>query len=310
MDRCNGILPVRKETGMTSHDLVQITRGILKQQKVGHTGTLDPEASGLMILTLGRATKLTQFFTEWDKSYLAELTLGEVSDTLDSAGERRPGKEVPDLTKLEIDAFIQSFVGTITQKVPVYSAVKVGGRELHKYARQGIEIERPDREVQISTIEITTVALPRLTIRVSCSKGTYIRVLADDIGRAIGCGAYLSALERTMVGPYSVDQALSLDNLRRRQANDTLDVDLIPVEKAVSFPTISIGRRVTDQIQNGLIPVYHDIIAMIGEFHPGDLVSMANDRGEILAIGRAKYDAAYLRAHKADDFFSYVRVLV
>ena len=188
MDRYNGILPVYKSVGITSHDLIDRLRGIVGQKRIGHTGTLDPQADGLMLICLGRATKLTQFFTEWDKGYRAKITFGQSSDTMDGAGIMSDPAGVPALDRNQIETVLRRFTGKIIQKVPLYSAVKVGGRELHKYARAGVAVESPEREVEVYAIDLLNIELPSITIHVRCSKGTYIRVLADDIGRQVGCG--------------------------------------------------------------------------------------------------------------------------
>jgi tRNA pseudouridine55 synthase len=310
MDRYNGILPVRKKTGMTSHDLIRRLRAILDQKKIGHTGTLDPDASGLMLICLGRATKLTQFLTDWDKAYLGEITLGQTSDTLDGAGNLQPGGPVPALTADDFAATLGRFRGKGVQKAPAYSAVKVSGRELHKYARAGVEVDGPIREIEITAIELVNFVLPRVTIRVECSKGTYIRVLADEIGRALGCGGYLSKLERLRVGPYEIDAALAEEDISLQHEQGILEQSIVEIEQVLKFPVIHMGRRVTDKIKDGVTPVYRDVISLEGDFRSGDLISMANEQGKILAIGRSKCDAVDLQTHQPDDFFSYVRVLV
>lgn len=310
MDRYNGILPVRKESGMTSHDVIYKMRKITGAKKVGHTGTLDPMASGLLLISLGRATKLTQFLTEWDKSYFAEITLGGISATLDGEGPITNGGEVPDLSESELAAILNRFTGRITQKVPAYSAVKVDGRELYKYARKGVEVETPSREVEITRLELNSFDLPQLSITVSCSKGTYIRVLADDIGREIGCGGYLSNLARQSIGPFNISGALTLEEVESRHSELNLDEAVVPIEQILDFPVISIRNQARETIKNGGIPATADIIGHSGEFASGDLISMADEMGEVLAIGKSRCDAVVFASRKVRDFFSYVRVLI
>jgi len=310
MDRYNGLLPVVKPTGITSHDVIYRLRRTIGAGKVGHTGTLDPMASGLLLICLGRATKLTQFLTDWDKAYLAEITLGAVSDTLDGDGELTITGEVPDLTEEDIKAVLSGFMGRIIQKVPAYSAVKVKGRELYKYARQGVEIASPDREVEIKKMVLTAYESPRLSVSVHCSKGTYIRVLADDIGREIGCGGYLSRLERQKVGPFDISQALTLDEVEAAVESGNLENRIVPVEQALNFPVISIRNQARETIKNGGIPPADDILGYRGEFESGDLISMADESGEIMAIGKSKCDTDAFKAHRMREFFSYVRVLI
>jgi tRNA pseudouridine55 synthase len=310
MDRYNGLLPVHKEAGMTSHDVIYKLRRITDARKVGHTGTLDPGASGLLLICFGRATKLTQFLTEWDKSYRATITLGATSDTLDADGTITPGTNIPELSRGEIESILSEFTGRITQKVPAYSAVKVDGRELYKYARKGVEVETPSREVEISELELINFDPPQLEVMVRCSKGTYIRVLADDMGRKIGCGAYLQSLVRCSLGPFELECALSLTDVEKRHESGSLEKSVIPIQDILDFPVISIRNGARDTIKNGGMPGRSDIIGHYGDFQPGDLISMADELGEIMAIGKSKCATRDFRSGKTSDFFSYVRVLI
>jgi len=310
MDRYNGILPFKKEVGMTSHDVIDRLRRITAQKRIGHTGTLDPMASGLMLISLGRATKLTQFLSEWDKQYLAGITLGRVSDTLDGAGRITAAGEVPSLTTADVQTILDDFTGPITQQVPAYAAVKIDGRELYKYARSGTPVPSPVREVEITTLEVRSFVSPLLTIAVRCSKGTYIRALADDIGRRIGCGAYLSSLERTGVGPYQLSAALGLDEAASRQTAGRLDDAVLPIERVLAFPVVRIRKAVASGIINGVMPRAGDVVACDREFASGDLISLANEQAEILAIGRSTTDSAAVMAGTIETFFTYIRVLV
>ncbi|NMC43006.1 MAG: tRNA pseudouridine(55) synthase TruB [candidate division Zixibacteria bacterium] len=310
MDRYNGILPVIKERGLVSHDLIYRLRRILGQQKVGHTGTLDPMASGLLLICLGRATKLTQFLSDWDKWYRAEITLGWVSDTLDAAGHIEKGGDVPVLTPDDLRTVLTRFTGSITQTVPMYSAVKVDGRELYKYARQGQTMETPSRRVEIKSLTVLSYDAPRLTIDIRCSKGTYIRTLADDIGKEIGCGAHLSALERLAVGPFEAARALTLGDVDAHHRDGTLSTFVRTIETVLEFPLVVIADPVAATIRNGGVPGVGDVVSRRGRIETGQLFSLADQRGEILAIGRATCDLAAPAAGTPNDFFSYVRVLV
>lgn len=310
MDRYNGLLPVLKEAGITSHDVIYRLRRIIGAGKVGHTGTLDPMASGLLLICLGRGTKLTQFLTDWDKTYLAEMTLGMVSDTLDGDGQLSAGGDVPDLSEDDIWEILSRFTGKITQKVPAYSAVKVQGRELYKYARKGVEIDSPEREVEITGLDLVNSDLPRLSLLVHCSKGTYIRVLADDIGREIGCGGYLSKLERRKVGPFDISQAMTLAEVEAEVEAGILEKRIVPIEQALDFPVIKVRNQARQLIKNGGLPPTEDILGHSGDFVSGDLISMADEDGEIMAIGKTNCDTDAYRARPKKDFFSYVRVLI
>ncbi|MCP4566057.1 MAG: tRNA pseudouridine(55) synthase TruB [FCB group bacterium] len=309
MDRYNGIAPMIKETGMTSHDVINRLRRISGQKKIGHTGTLDPLASGLLLICFGRATKLTQFLTDWDKTYRAEITLGSVSDTLDKGGLISESGSVPDLSNVDLEKVMDQFRGKVMQKVPAYSAVKVGGQELYKYARKGIEVETPSREIEITSLKIISYVSPILKIDASCSKGTYIRTLADDIGQAIGCGAYLSGLVRTSLGPYELESAATLTAFADLQEADKLNGLIRPIENVLSFPTINVRRPAAETIINGGNLRTCDIVSRSGDFDMNDLISIADESGRIKAIGKATCTSSELAPENNDSFFSYVRVL-
>jgi tRNA pseudouridine55 synthase len=310
MDRYNGILPVIKDRGLGSHDLIYRLRRITGQQKIGHTGTLDPMASGLLLICLGRATKLTQFLSDWDKWYRAEITLGWVSDTLDGAGRMEKRGEVPALTTADLLAILARFTGSIMQSVPLYSAVKVDGRELYKYARNGETPATPSRRVEIKSLTLLSYEQPRLTLDIRCSKGTYIRTLADDIGKEIGCGGHLSGLERLAVGPFEAKDALTISAVDTRHQEGVLLNSIRSIENVLEFPLITIANPVAATIRNGGVPTTGDVVSWRGRFNAGQLISMADERGEILAIGRATCDLVALEARAQSNFFSYVRVLI
>lgn len=218
----NGIINVYKEAGFTSHDVVAKMRGICGQKKIGHTGTLDPGAVGVLPVCLGNGTKLCDMLTDRDKEYVAELLLGVSTDTQDTAGQVLEEKPVT-CTEEEVKEGILSFVGKYDQVPPMYSALKVNGKKLYELARAGREVEREAREVQILYIEILEIKLPRVNIRVGCSKGTYIRTLCDDIGRKLGCGGCMASLMRTRVGEFEVSDSLTLGQLQELKDKGTLD---------------------------------------------------------------------------------------
>ncbi len=310
MDRYNGILPVVKAPKMTSHDVVRRVRRITGVDKVGHTGTLDPMASGLLLLCLGQATKLSQFLTGWNKRYLAEITLGETSDTLDADGRLADGGPVPPITKEDLDGLLTRFTGRISQIVPAYSAVKQDGRRMYKLARRGRAIRLPEREVEIASLEIVSWQPPCLVLDVSCSKGTYIRALADDIGRELECGGYLSSLERLSIGRFGLDSAVTIEEIGRLHEIGELDSVIIPPEEAVDFPKLRLREQARETIRNGRIPSAEDILSWNGEFSSGDFISVVDEAGRIMAIGRSRSDRADAENRVNRDFFSYVRVLI
>lgn len=208
----SGIINVYKEKGYTSFDVVAKLRGILKTKKIGHTGTLDPDAEGVLPVCLGKATKVCDLLTDKDKEYEAVMLLGTVTDTQDVSGEVLEQKEV-NVTEEEVKRVIQSFVGEYMQVPPMYSALKVNGKKLCDLARAGVTVERTARPVRIIEITILSVELPRVRMRVACSKGTYIRTLCQDIGEKLGCGACMESLLRTRVAQFKIEDALRLDEI-------------------------------------------------------------------------------------------------
>lgn len=208
----HGIINVYKEKGFTSFDVVAKARGIFKQKKIGHTGTLDPDAEGVLPLCFGKATKVCELLTEKRKEYKAVMLLGKVTDTQDISGTVLEEREV-NITEEEVCAAVLSFTGDIMQIPPMYSALKVNGQKLCDLARAGKTVERKARPVTIYEIEILNIELPRVTIRVNCSKGTYIRTLCEDIGAKLKCGACMESLLRTKVSEFYVEDALKLSEL-------------------------------------------------------------------------------------------------
>ena len=228
----NGIMNVYKEAGYTSHDVVARLRGICKMKKIGHTGTLDPEAVGVLPVCLGSGTKLCDMLTDWDKEYIAVLRLGVVTDTQDMTGKilRQCMAGQPEFMEEErIRSAILGFVGEYDQIPPMYSALKVGGKKLYELAREGKEIERNPRKVYIREIEIKELDLPRVKMRVVCSKGTYIRTLCHDIGERLGCGGAMESLIRSRVGIFGIEDALTLAQIERlRDESKIADVIISP----------------------------------------------------------------------------------
>ncbi len=224
---------IDKATTWTSFDVVARTRSLTRTKKIGHAGTLDPLATGLLILCLGKATKKIQDFQDLGKEYVTTLKLGAVTSTYDSEGEETDIQDVQSITNEQINSAIDSFVGQIEQTAPMYSARKVGGKRLYQLARKGQVVERAAHVVTIDSIDQREIALPFVTMRVRCSKGTYIRSLAHDIGQQLGCGAYMSSLRRTGIGEYRVEDALTIAELnellrpreQERESSETLNED-------------------------------------------------------------------------------------
>ena len=214
MDNIDGLLLVDKSPDMTSHDVVAVARRTLNQKKIGHCGTLDPMATGLLILTLGRGTKIQDLLMAEDKEYVGSVKLGEVTTTQDRQGEVTEANDVKPFSEDEIRAALDKFTGDFYQTPPMVSAIKKDGVPLYKLARQGKEVKRDPRLVHVYNYELGEVSLPEFSFRVVCSKGFYVRTYAHEIGAELGCGGHLSALRRTKSGKFSADGAITFDELK------------------------------------------------------------------------------------------------
>ena len=212
----NGIVNIYKEKGYTSHDVVAVLRKVVGQKKIGHTGTLDPDATGVLPVCLGRATKVCELLTDHDKTYEALLLLGKTTDTQDISGEVLEERDPGNLTEEEVRSCIESFIGEYDQIPPMYSALKVNGKKLYELAREGKTVERKSRKVQIHGIRILEMNLPHVRMEVDCSKGTYIRTLCHDIGEKLQVGGCMEELERTKVGRFLKEDAVTLDEVRQK----------------------------------------------------------------------------------------------
>jgi tRNA pseudouridine55 synthase len=247
----NGILNVYKEAGFTSHDVVAKLRGICGQKKIGHTGTLDPDAVGVLPVCLGSATRLCDMLTDRSKAYEAVLLLGKVTDTQDISGNVLEEHPV-DVTPKQAEEAIRSFIGEQEQIPPMYSALKVNGKKLYELARAGKEVERKARRIRITDIRIDRIELPRIAIHVECSKGTYIRTLCHDIGQMLGCGGTMESLKRTRVGSFYEKEALTLGQIEVLAREGRLMEKVIPVERMfVSCPKLIIQPRFEHLLENG-----------------------------------------------------------
>ena len=233
----DGVLLIDKAPGMTSHDVVAITRRVLNTRKVGHCGTLDPLATGLLIITIGRGTKIQDLLMSEDKEYVGTVRLGQTTTSQDADGEILEEKPVPDLTRQQIDEAFGKYQGDFYQTPPMVSAIKKDGVPLYKLARQGKTIERDPRLVHVYGHKLIKIALPDVEFRVVCSKGFYVRTYAHDIGQLLGCGGHLRALRRTASGKFRVDGALTVDELRG------LPIDQIKT-RVLSLPEVSRLRGV------------------------------------------------------------------
>lgn len=250
----DGIINVYKEPGFTSHDVIAKLRGILHMKKIGHTGTLDPDAQGVLPVCLGKATKLCGMITDWGKTYEAVMLLGKTTDTQDISGFVLSVSEVNADERKIIDVII-SFVGGYEQVPPMYSALKHNGRKLYELARQGIEVERKSRHVDIGFIKINEMNLnddeKTVTFTVACSKGTYIRTLIDDIGKKLGCGACMLSLKRTRVGQFEIDDSLTLNQISALLLKGELGEYIIAADDVFDYPKLSVDSEYNKLLYNG-----------------------------------------------------------
>jgi tRNA pseudouridine55 synthase len=302
-----GVLLLDKPKGVSSHDAIKVVRRAFGQREVGHTGTLDPMATGLMVVMLGRATRVARFVEAQDKTYVGTVTLGRGTTTWDAEGEVTELSSVPELDARWVERALSSLVGEIRQQVPIYSAVKVGGERLYQKARRGDAIETPVRTVVVHELKATRIDLPEIDIVVRCSKGTYIRSLAVQIGRALELPAHLSMLRRTRVGPYDVADAVQPDALQGTP--DELRTLLSAVEH---LPVLEVDDRAADDVRHGR-PLS---VATVGpllrraELPIGAPMAVVQG-GELLAVAESKLASADLAgAEPSDRAVGYACVLV
>lgn len=254
----NGILNVYKEPGFTSFDVVAKLRGICKQKKIGHTGTLDPDASGVLPVCLGNATKLCDMLTDKTKEYRAKLLLGCVTDTQDTTGKVLKEHPVA-VTKEQVQEAILSFVGDYDQIPPMYSALKVNGQKLCDLARAGKVVERKSRRITIYSISIEEIELPCVTMTISCSKGTYIRTLCHDVGQRLGCGGTMANLVRTRSGQFQIEDAFPLSRIEQLAKENMLESILLPTDAVFrDLPSFAVKDEFEVLVKNGnpLLPIH------------------------------------------------------
>ncbi|MCA2979648.1 MAG: tRNA pseudouridine(55) synthase TruB [Myxococcaceae bacterium] len=276
----NGILVVDKPKGPTSSDVVQLVRRALKEKKAGHTGTLDPMATGVLALCLGDATRVAQVFTDGDKAYDATVKLGVTTDTLDAEGQVLGTSPVPAVTAESLEAVLSRFRGPQRQTPPMYSAVKKDGRRLYELARSGEEVEREARDVTVYALTLNDFSADELKVSVRCSKGFFVRMLAADLGEALGCGAHLSALRRTQSGPFSLAQALPLSTLLD-QGPVAAEGRLVPVDEALSFlPEVKTTPAEAERVRHG------GLVEVPRADCP--LVRVTDEAGHVLALAELK----------------------
>lgn len=279
----NGIISIYKEAGYTSHDVVAKMRGICRQKKIGHTGTLDPQATGVLPVCLGSGTKLCDMLTEKEKEYRAVMLLGVTTDTQDTTGRVLSEKTVT-VTEEQVEQACRSFLGKYQQVPPMYSALKVNGKKLYELAREGKEVERKAREVEILDLQILSVQLPRVEFLVRCTKGTYIRTLCVDIGEKLGCGACMERLLRTRVGGFTLEQSVTLTQLEALREEGKLDSVLFPVEKAFEQTAfLTVKEEFARLLQNGN-PLFVPQLLEERREPAGEWVRMYSPEGRFMAV--------------------------
>ncbi len=260
----SGSFLIDKEVGLTSRQEVNNVSRLLGEKKAGHIGTLDPFADGLLIVLLGKSTKISPFLEGMDKTYMATLSLGQATDTGDLTGEVISTKKVPDLNKEKIEEVFKSFLGKQKQIPPMYSALKVDGKELYKYAREGKEIERKERDICIYELKLLSHSKNKIQFIAKVSKGTYIRTLGEDIAIKLCCCGHLTKLTRLAIGPYSLDQA-------KKTKNITIN-DLIDAEKMLEFmPKFVVENDLKKKVLNGMhfrLPISDDLVLLKDEDGP------------------------------------------
>ena len=247
----DGIINVRKEKGFTSFDVVAKLRGILKMKKIGHTGTLDPDAEGVLPVCIGKATRVCDLLTDKDKVYETVMLLGKETDTQDMTGTILKESKV-NLSIEEVKQCIESFVGEYAQIPPMYSALKVNGKKLYELAREGKTVERKPRPVHFYEIEILDISFPLVRFRVTCSKGTYIRTLCHDIGEKLGCGAAMESLLRTKVGRFTLDDAITLAQTEEAVQEETIESKILGIEEILAeYPRVCCTKEGDRLLANG-----------------------------------------------------------
>ncbi len=246
----NGIVIVNKPEGWTSHDVVAKLRGVYRERRIGHAGTLDPMATGVLPVFVGRATRAVEFMESATKAYRAGLLLGLTTDTQDITGqelERKPAN----MTAVQVEAVLPRFRGRITQIPPMYSAVKVDGKKLYQLARKGQTVERKPRQVEIFALDLISGSGNEYALDIECSKGVYVRTICADIGDALGCGGCMSSLVRTRAGEYTLDDAVTMDQILAHSENGTAESLLRPVDSLFDYPRLTVDSAGEKKCRNG-----------------------------------------------------------
>lgn len=287
-----GLLLVDKPAGMTSHDVVDCIRRAAGLRRIGHTGTLDPGATGLLVLCLGKATRLSEHLTGLDKTYEGTMRMGVVTDSYDLDGKVLEERPVPPLSVEAIQEVCDRFTGEIEQVPPMVSAVKVGGERLYKLARKGEVVERPSRRISVHEFQVLSYEAPDAVVRVRCSSGTYVRGLCHDVGGQLGCGAVLASLRRTFVGSHAVSEALPVAEFTGPEG---VESRLLPIDSALNLPSVTVRNSSRSLLMSGGTLLLPDLKGPC-EAREG-WVQVKGENGKLLALGTVDSTAAGPRIH-------------
>ncbi|MFX4260880.1 tRNA pseudouridine(55) synthase TruB [Pelotomaculum propionicicum] len=291
----DGFINVLKPPGMTSHDVVNFFRRLLGIKKVGHTGTLDPGAAGVLLICLGGATRLAGYLTDEDKEYRAEITFGIATLSGDAYGEVTSEIDASGLSEDEVRSVLPRFHGKITQVPPMTSAIKINGKKLYELARAGLTVDRPGRVVNINSLEFISgtgwgTPRPRALLHLSCSKGFYVRSLCLDIGTSLGCGAHMSFLVRTGAGPYKIHDSLTLEEIKFLKMKNTLEEKVININQALSgLPAVLVKNGAVPAVQSGAKLYPPGVAELPVGLQEGDRVRLVGQEG-FLAVAETSYD--------------------
>lgn len=286
----NGLINVYKEPGFTSFDVVAVLRGILKQKKIGHTGTLDPAAEGVLLVCLGSGTKLVDLLENRDKEYECRMLLGTTTDTEDTTGQVLETKEV-NCNEEQIREVVKHFIGEIDQIPPMYSAIKKDGKKLYELAREGKEVVREARKITIYEISVDKIELPYVTMTIKCGKGTYIRSLCRDIGEKLGCGACMEHLKRTKVSYFGEAQSLKLSQIEKIAKEERISEYVLPVESVFEkYEALHVKTEAKKYIDNGNPLEIKDVITDFEKPVKDELYKVYNAEGKFVAIYRFDED--------------------
>jgi tRNA pseudouridine55 synthase len=287
----SGVVVVDKPSGPTSFDVVRRVKGLFKAKRCGHTGTLDPTATGVLPICIGDATKIASFVSEGEKEYDAVVRLGETTDTQDAAGRTLEKRPIEGVTHERALAALSEFVGLVEQTPPMYSARKVEGKRLYELARAGEEVDREPRQVHIDEAKLISFRPPDMGIFVRCSKGTYLRTLAHDLGQKLGCGAHLRELKRVRVGPFAIEDTVGLDTLMAaaKEGPASLDRHLFPISRALSeLAELQLDTPLARRVAHGHAPGPADLSRLRAPpFSRGRKVRLIDPEGRVLAVGES-----------------------